>query len=64
MNFILYYAAVSADAIFQAELVRAYGKRATEYRYATWNICEPVNIARRQKYAADDAWISYMKDAK
>lgn len=57
MNHLPYWAAISADSIFSAELERAYGKEASERRYyPTHTHTSPdVLVALRQKLQADEA---------
>lgn len=65
MNFILYYAAISADSIFQAELVRVFGRDACNARYLFDHYSDDaLDNAKRQKLAADDAWINRMRSVK
>jgi hypothetical protein len=66
MNFILYYAAISADSIFQAELVRVFGKRdACNARYLFDHYSDDaLDNAKRQFLAAMAAWLDYMRSVK
>ncbi len=55
-NFLVYYAALSADGIFSAELQRVYGKAAGDKRYQYADHAdEAVNVARRQFQQAMEA---------
>lgn len=55
-NFLAYYAAMSAEAIFSAELQRAYGKAAGDKRY-TYAIhpSRDLQVAQRQFQQAAEA---------
>lgn len=65
LNWLLYYAAQSADDIFQALLVQEYGKDAGHARYMTWDYPrEDINVACRQFVALSDAWFKYFRGYK
>jgi hypothetical protein len=54
----------SADSAYQAELVRVYGKQATDARYDPQrNAATPeLHRLREEKIAADDKWIKKMRN--
>jgi hypothetical protein len=64
MNFILWYAVLSADAIFQAELVRVFGRDACNARYLDHYDDDALDNAKRQFLAAMPAWLNYMRGAR
>lgn len=57
----LYYAALDADAAYQAALVAEYGKDAGDKRYL-WPWQQPAHIRQlaEAKQAADKAWLEAM----
>lgn len=64
-DFTLYDAAIAADAAYQRELVRAYGKNACNRRYQQKpHKDEAVQAARVQMRTTTEAWITEMRKGK
>ena len=61
MNFELYWEALRADDTYQLELLRAYGAKAQDKRYARQHTDLRVIAASSLKLLADAAWLNEMR---
>ena len=61
MNFELYWEALRADDTYRLELLRAYGAKASDKRYARQHTDLRVIAAQSLKIATDEAWLNEMR---
>lgn len=56
----IYQDAVSADAAFEVELQRVYGRNSRDARYRVRHVDPELNAAKSRKVVADAAWLAAM----